>query len=747
MAALDIQILGIRHHGPGSARSVKAALEALLPEAILVEGPPDAAEVLPLLLHAEMRPPVALLIYQPEEPNNAALYPFAVFSPEWQALSFGLQHHIPVRFMDLPQAHQLALRKASQSAPDEEPPLPEEQRDPLGCLAVAAGYSDGERWWEHMVEQRRDSADLFAAILEAMSELRQTAALPERPEELMREAYMRRTIRKAQQEGYGRIAVVCGAWHGPALASMPPAGEDDRLLHGLPKIRVQATWVPWTYSRLAAASGYGAGILSPGWYHHLWECARQNLSPTQVAVTWLTQVAQLMRAEELDVSTAHIIETVRLTESLAALRERPLPGLPELMEATLAVCCAGNELPLRIIGEKLIVGERLGEVPAETPAVPLQQDLQREQRRLRFPPDPEQRTVDLDLRNETDLARSHLLHRLRLLEIPWGSTEAVSGKSGTFHELWTVQWQPEFAVSIIEASMWGNTVADAADAAVRHAADTGHDIETLAQLLDKTLLANLPDAAAHVMSRVENQAAVASDIPSLMGALPPLVRIMRYSNVRQTDAGMVRHVVDGLLARICIGLPGACAALNDEATAEMYERLLAVHGAVIMTHEDDYLTPWQDTLHKLLDQQGLHGLLAGRCCRLLHDAGQLPAEEVARRLSLALSRATVPAEAGAWIDGLLRDSGLILLHDDELWQVLDDWLGSLGDDLFINELPLLRRTFATFTDPERRQLGERAKRKASPPVEQPAVQQGFDATSADEALSSIADLFGLGDDT
>ena len=101
-------IFGIRHHGPGSARSLRAALEQLRPDAILVEGPPDAAEVLPLLAHPDMRPPVALLIYAPDLPRRAVYYPFALFSPEWQALHFGLTSGIPVRFMDLPQAHQLA---------------------------------------------------------------------------------------------------------------------------------------------------------------------------------------------------------------------------------------------------------------------------------------------------------------------------------------------------------------------------------------------------------------------------------------------------------------------------------------------------------------------------------------------------------------------------------------------------------------------------------------------------------------
>jgi hypothetical protein len=237
-----------------------------------------------------------------------------------------------------------------------------------------------------MVEQRRNSVDLFAAILEAMSALRGEAQHSEELIEAQREAYMRSCIRAAS-ESYQKIAVICCPWHSPALAQMPPEKEDNPLLKGLLKIKVQATWVPWTYGRLAYSSGYGAGVQSPGWYHHLWT------TPDQVVIRWMVEVAQLLREQDLDASSANLIEAVRLAESLAALRElgtskpsgawhRPLPGLPELnqaTQATQAVLCFGSDLPMRLIHEKLIVGERLGEVPDETPMIPLQQDLVKQQ--------------------------------------------------------------------------------------------------------------------------------------------------------------------------------------------------------------------------------------------------------------------------------------------------------------------------------------------------------------------------------
>ncbi|MEO0935521.1 MAG: DUF5682 family protein, partial [Cyanobacteria bacterium J06641_2] len=267
---MTTHIFGIRHHGPGSASSLRQALEILQPDTILIEGPPDAESLLPLVASSQMQPPVALLIYLPDEPKQSVYYPFAIFSPEWQAIKFGLTNNIPVRFMDLPLTHRMAMLEEQgdkETRGQGESRIPQ---DPLGLLAEAAGYSDGERWWEHMVETRDDGSDLFTAILEAMTAAREEIPDYDNPLEAKREAYMRKTIRAAEKEGFERISVICGAWHAPALSQMPAAKEDTALLKGLPKKKVQATWIPWTYGRLSYSNGYGAGIESPGWYHHLW---------------------------------------------------------------------------------------------------------------------------------------------------------------------------------------------------------------------------------------------------------------------------------------------------------------------------------------------------------------------------------------------------------------------------------------------------------------------------------------------
>ncbi|MER7984030.1 DUF5682 family protein [Streptomyces noursei] len=756
-------LLGVRHHGPGSARAVRAALEQCAPRAVLIEGPPEADDLVALAAHPEMRPPVALLAHAVDDPGRAAFWPLAAFSPEWVALRWALAHDVPVRFVDLPAAHALALPDEDpHEDPHEDPGAGTDQADgadgadgapagaaaadvvrldPLRALAEAAGHDDPERWWEDVVEHRRaprggaDALAPFAALAAAMAELRTAYGAGGHPRDLLREAHMRLGLRAAQKEFGDPVAVVCGAWHVPALdlartrsrtGAPPTAAADRRLLKGLPKVKTALTWVPWTHRRLTRHSGYGAGIAAPGWYGHLFE------APDRPVERWLTKAARLLREADYPVSSAHVIEAVRLAEGLAAVRGRPLAGLAELDDAVRAVMAEGSDVPAALIRDRLVVGEVLGRVPEDAPAVPLQRDLARCQRALRLKPEPAERDVELDLRKETDAGRSRLLHRLRLLGVPWGEPVRSRGGTGTFRETWRLRWEPELSVRVAEAGVWGTTVLAAATAKARADAAEAAVLAEVTALAERCLLAALPEALPVVLRVLADRAALDADVGHLARALPALVRSVRYGDVRGTDAGALHDVAVGLAGRIFVGLPPACTGLGADGAAEVRGHLDATHRAVGLLGQiptgtgtpaggaggaggaaaPSLRARWSTVLRTLTERDAVPGLLRGRAARLLLDDGRLPDDGAERLMALALSPGTPPADAAGWIEGFVggRDGGLLLLHDARLWALVDGWLTHVPEAAFTDVLPLLRRTFAGYDTGVRRTLGELVRR-------------------------------------
>lgn len=689
-------VLGVRHHGPGSARSVVAALDAARPDVLLVEGPEEASGLVPFLLEAI--PPVAMLFYAVDNPRHAVYYPFAEFSPELQAIRWAGRNGVEVRFMDLPASAVLGMRVARDGG-----------NDAMGRLAEAAGFEDVEDWWDHLVERR--SEGLFEGLEALMAELRSkphdpTPAPPQgegeedpRPlfsdaeYERLREDQMRRTVAAAGPNA----AVVCGAWHAPALREK--AGPKAKL----PKVKVAATLVPWTYDRLTFASGYGAGATSPAFYEMLWTTPAE-----EVTRHWLLTVARLMRGEDLDASSASVIEAVRLAEALASLRGRPRPGLREMREAAGSVLVRDDAV-WGLIGRQLIVGERMGEVPEGTPMVPLGNDLRALQRRLRMAVDDTDRKLELDLRTENDLARSRLLHRLTLLEIPWGTSERVGGgKKGTFHEHWRVQWRPELAIAVVEASPWGNTVEAAATARAAARAEEATGLAEVAALVEAALLADLEGAIEPAVHRLLDLSATAADVGDLADALPPLAAALRYGNVRGTEAARLKPVVDAILTRLCLGLPGACASLDDDAAQRMAERLTNVASVVRLLDEEAKTALWLDALRTVAGRTDAHARIVGKAERLRFDFGAITGDDLAGRLRREASVGASALETAAFVQGLLEGSGALLLHQEPLWRAVDAWVSGLPPETFDEALPLIRRTFALFSRPERRQLGERA---------------------------------------
>ena len=731
---MSLHLFGVRHHGPGSARAVVRALDEVAPDVVLVELPAEATAALRWVAAPEpLVPPVALLGYVVDEPRRAVFAPLAVFSPEWQAVTWANRRNVPVEAIDLP----LAVSLGGGGAPSEESLFADGARpvDPLAALAAAAGEPDPERWWEDVIEHREGGTAAFLAVAEAMAAVR--AGSVASVGELRREAHMRKAIRAALTT-HSTVAVVCGAWHVPVLdvaaPGAPRASDDVAILRGLPKAKVAVSWVPWTHARLATGVGYGAGVRSPGWYAHVFD----HPGPDGVA-RFFVDAARVLRRADLAASPDHLIAATRMADALAALRGRPRPGLPEVLDAADTVMGG-----LSLVQRRLVVGEAIGAVPAGAPQVPLARDLERRRKSARLTMSDEPRVVELDLRTPNGLRRSHLLHQLTALGVAWGVIEDGRGSSGTFRETWRVRWQPEFSVRLVEVAGDGVTVEQAGAARLIERAHQAAGIVQVAGALDQALLADLPAAVGPVVDVLARRAATDPDIAQLMAALGPLAAAQRYGDVRGTSRAAIRGVFDGLVVRVLAGLVPACAALDEEAAAAMVERISETQHALALVDHPARRAAFPRVLSQLAGatrQSPGSGMIAGRATRVLHDGGHWSPIEVGQRLGQALSGGTPPAVGAAFVEGFLAGSGTVLVHDAGLRGIVDAWLASLTPQAFDVTVPLLRRTFGAFEPAERRQLGRLV---AGTPVQEPAAWgPGVDPERLALVLTTVRHMLGL----
>ena len=706
-------LFGVRHLSPASAYRLRQALDAAQPRLVLVEGPSDLNDQMHWLCHPETVFPAAILAFTAQSPVRTILYPFAEYSPELQAILWANEHNVPCRFMDLPSGAFLAMERGE----TEKEEKPANTTESVYRRLEEQTGEDHDAFWERHFEQLPDAAEFQNACNTFGRELRSSVEdAPRRTAEtLVREAYMKKVIQDAIDGGVPRskIFCVCGAFHVAGLEQNSPMTDEE--LAALPVAEASATLMPYSYYRLSTRSGYGAGNKAPAYFHLLWE-ALNGKGVQETPYLYLTRLADAHRKAGNLVSSAEVIEAVRLADTLAAMRGGKYPVLADLRDAAVTTMGHGQFSELSVAAAATEIGKRVGFLPEGVSRTSVQEDFYRQLKALRLEKyrTPDLQRLDLDLRERLnvksqdaallDLRRSFFLHRLRVLNVHFAKLLPSRQDGANWGEYWEIQWVPEVEIEVVESALLGDTIEGAAAFALKERSENSSTIAEAAAIFQDAFLCGMPAAAAHALSVLQGLSVDAAAIHEVADTAQRLSLVVRYGDLRRFDAAPVIPLLKQLWLRACLTLEDACNC--DAKAAPEVTRAMDSLNLLQLSHDFLEPEPWLELLTRVSDRDDLNTRCSGAAMSILLERGaadeELLAREVARRLSPG-----VPADLGAgWFEGLASRNRYALIARLSLWRHLDGYLVGLDDLEFRRALVFLRRAFADFSPSEKNDIAE-----------------------------------------
>lgn len=745
-------VFGIRHLSPAGAWHLRHYLAEKNPKLVLIEGPSDLNDQMDNITRPETKPPIAILAYTKEAPVRTILYPFAEYSPEYQAILWCRENGTPCRFMDLPSDVFLALEerrfladgndnggkaglggndndgkeerdgtesngKAGRFVTDEDGE--EDRTNVYALLDKQAGEDGHETFWERTMEQSDDIVSYHQGADTFGGSLRELSAGQERdwPEILVREAFMKRQLKEALDSGLmpDEIVLVTGAYHVNGLLDQTAAPMSDEELKSLPRTEANHTLMPYSNYRLSARSGYGAGNKAPAYYGLLWESLKRNdLSHT--ARSYLSRIAGYQRANGTPVSSAEVIEAVQLSYALARLRGSRFPALRDLRDAAVTCLGGGSFAAINLAVADTEIGTAIGMLPEGVSRTSIQEDFYRQLKEWKLEKyrDIAAQDLALDLRENRkvsspkaaflDLYRSFFLHQLRVLGISFVKPEAVRQDNATWAERWVLRWTPEAEIELVEAALKGDTVAQAASFAMKERVETSPDMSGIALVIEDAFTCGMASAVTYATQSLQAMAVDNVAVTELAATAHRLSVVLQYGSIRQLDPEPLKPILQQIFYRACLILPGSCVC-DDAASKELVTAVERLNGAAL-AHEFLESRTWCDALQEIADRDDLNTKLSGFAVAILLERGNMDNDRLMLEMKKRLSRG-VPADLGAgWFEGLAMKNRYALIARLSLWEHLDAYLDTLDDEEFKRALVFLRRAFADFTAAEKDEIAE-----------------------------------------
>ena len=741
----------VRHYSPAAAEFVSKALREEAFDAVLIEGPWDFTPRMEDLYLGHKLPLAIYSFVIGSGGRRGAFYPFAEFSPEWQAILGAKEKGIPARFIDLPWRFLAPISSREHRYSDANfrgnpyvetlcAKLQVQEFDELWDVLFELPEIQG---WREYVERARALCDGMRASEEGDAGL----------ENEIREAFMAARIREAAEEFGPRLLIVTGGYHCAGLEALlrqesiaswedlitesfdneesfeeEEQEEDFEKEEQAEKQESQPweTWgvelTPFTYGRLDRLSGYAAGLQGPALYEALFDSRRRG-EPFEVGEL-VSSILGELRTRGQGISTADRLAMESTARALAAMRGRPQVWRYELldaMSATLVKEAQESEYahPYLMVAREVMTGARRGVVDPAAGAPPLVAEVMALLEDLDLDPgalkEGEVRTLELELQDEKERQKSQILHRCAFLGVAGLYQTRGLDLSGSIsvrrvREEWTLQWSPEYMASLIEASAYGTTLQEAVVVRALEwrsiLEDQGNLARAAGEMVLEILLMGLDDLRQDFIASLKAAIEDDGDFFSLSLCLQRLVFLHEYDALL---GGKESPVLTSLWEDILevafwralwlfrsLGRAQGGGLQSLEAIAVLFEAA----SIAPMKDREEFLGRLAQTARRVARDEEREPIVRGAAAGMGLRLGESSREEVEARWREFFE----PLDVGDYLTGVFRMAREAFLRERPFLLSFDRYISSLDEEDFLGALPALRMAFTFYTPREKLEI-------------------------------------------
>lgn len=601
------------------------------------------------------------------------------------------------------------------------------------------------------------------------------------------EARQRAEMIQASQSGeeaeaaWNRILVVTGGFHTPALAQRlgesdaEMAADGSSALADLPKKLVSAKdqgvyLMPYSMEAADALNGYASGMPFPGFYQEIWEHVQEaeqgvseeksgehlaheeltymSLPYARAVLDMIVATGKAVRRAEGSASTYDEICACSMVEGLAALRGKPQPGAYELQDAVLSCFVKGEynlatDEPMRLLRRQM-TGRRVGELCQSAGEPPVLQDFRAQCKRYGL-------QTSSTLENDVTLSifskkkhrqMSMFFHRLLFLEAPYarrvkGPNLQTRRDRNLMREIWKYKWNAQVMAALIDASVYGGSVEDAAKGLVQERLKKAVYAREGALLLTQVLEMGLEGQLEQVYGRLQELLMTDTDFYSLAEALRSLTMVQQLRWLYDSELEP-RDMILTCIRRLLGLLPGM-ARVKEEDMSKCMEAMKLLYQVIGRMEREESGKDGSDMAKELPEksgsdgeaedrqtedtllgsyfeallamerdseiQAGVHGCIHG----LLYGGGK---ENVTRIEQVCRGYLTGTREqmlkTAMFFRGLFYGAKDLVFVGDTFLRMLDEFLMQVGEEDFMQLLPELHMAFTYFIPAETDRIAQSA---------------------------------------